>query len=230
MSEDKNKLNFKIKENINISNSISKIYKSKKSKKTLCNCLCCKKCNIFWKPLKRINKNQINFQQKSIKFKKEFHCYKECLNCKKYILKKEEQWKEYMATSGLQFDPITEQPKVNNQQIDVDKDDKETIIKKIKELNNYEFQPIKTTGDGNCMTRAILKSLDENEANHIELRQIFMDYIKNTEYEAGDQIFVEENCSNKEEYIEKAKEEGYYPSGITLESIVKKNKHYCWDL
>ena len=67
-----------------------------------------------------------------------------------------------MATSGLQFDPITEQPKVNNQQIDVDKDDKETIIKKIKELNNYEFQPIKTTGDGNCMTRAILKSIDEN--------------------------------------------------------------------
>ena len=216
MSEDKNKLNFKIKENLNISNSISKFYKSKKSKKTLCNYLWCKKCNIFWKPLKRINKNQINNPQKSINFKKEFHCYKECLNCKKYILKKEEQWKEYMATSGLQFDPITEQPKVNNQQIDVDKDDKETIIKKIKELNNYEFQPIKTTGDGNCMTRAILKSIDENEANHIELRQIFMDYIKNTEYEAGDQIFVEENCSNKEEYIENEKEEGYYLSGIAL--------------
>ena len=72
-----------------------------------------------------------------------------------------------MATSGLEFDPITEQPKINNKQIDIDKDDKDTIIKKVKELSLSEFQPIKTPGDGNCMTRAILKSKDENEANHI---------------------------------------------------------------
>ena len=222
MSEDKNNLKIKNKEKSNISNSISKFYKYNKGKRTLCNCLCCKKCNIYWRPLKRDNINNINNPQKSIKFKKEFHCFKECLNCKKYIQKKEEQWKEYMATSGLEFDPITEQPKINNKQIDIDKDDKDTIIKKVKELSLSEFQPIKTPGDGNCMTRAILKSIDENEANHIELRQILMDYIKNTEYEEENTIFIEEKCSNKEEYIKKAREEGYYLSGIALETMVKK--------
>ena len=30
-----------------------------------------------------------------------------------------------------------------------------------------------------------------------------MDYIKNTEYEEEDTIFIEEKCSNKEEYIKK---------------------------
>ena len=144
MSEDKNNLKIKNKEKSNISNSISKFYKYNKGKRTLCNCLCCKKCNIYWRPLKRDNINNINNPQKSIKFKKEFHCFKECLNCKKYIQKKEEQWKEYMATSGLEFDPITEQPKINNKQIDIDKDDKDTIIKKVKELSLSEFQPIKT--------------------------------------------------------------------------------------
>ena len=115
-----------------------------------------------------------------------------------------------MATSGLEFDPITKQPKINNLQIDVDKDNKETIIKKIKEIDKSEFQPIKTPGDGNCMTRAILKSINEEEANHLELRQIIMDYIQNTEYEAGDAVFIEEKCSNKEEYVGKAREDRYY--------------------
>ena len=41
-----------------------------------------------------------------------------------------------MSTSGFEFDLIKEKPKINNQQIDVDKEDKDTIIKKIKELNN----------------------------------------------------------------------------------------------
>ena len=48
------------------------------------------------------------------------------------ICKKEEQWKEYMGTSGLEFYPITNQPKVNQLQKDINKDNKVTIIKKIK--------------------------------------------------------------------------------------------------
>ena len=74
------------------------------------------------------------------------------------------------------------------------------------------------------MTRALLKSINEEEANHLELRQIIMDYIQNTEYEAGDAIFIEEKCSNKEEYVKKAREDGYYLSGIALEALVRKTK------
>lgn len=67
-----------------------------------------------------------------------------------------------MATSGLEFGPTTNQPKVNQLQIEFNKDNKVTIIKKIKALNRKEFQPIKTLWDGNYMTRAILKSIGEN--------------------------------------------------------------------
>ena len=128
-----------------------------------------------------------------------------------------------MATSGLEFGPTTNQQKVNQLQIEFNKDNKVTIIKKIKDLNRKEFQPIKTLGDGNCMTRAILKSIRENETNHLELRQILMDYIQNTNYdEEEDTLFKEENCDTKKEYIEKARSDGYFLSGITLETMVKK--------
>ena len=50
------------------------------------------------------------------------------------------------------------------------------------------------------MTKAILKGInEEEEENHIELRQIIMDYIWNTECEAGNTLFKKEKCSNKEE-------------------------------
>jgi len=72
------------------------------------------------------------------------------------------------------------------------------------------------------MTRAILKSIGENETNHLELRQILIDYIQNTNYEEEDTLFKEENCDTKKEYIEKARSDGYFLSGITLETMVKK--------
>ena len=71
------------------------------------------------------------------------------------------------------------------------------------------------------MTRAILQNINENEANHLELRQILMDYIQNMDYEAGDTIFLEEKCNSKEEYIAKARVEGYFLSGIVLETMAK---------
>lgn len=62
--------------------------------------------------------------------------------------KKEQQWAEYMISSGLDFDNKTKQPKVKNLQIDIAKDSKNDIIKKIKNLNQEDFQKIKTRGDG----------------------------------------------------------------------------------
>ena len=46
--------------------------------------------------IKKEKINQIIFPQKTIKFKKDFHCFKECNFCIKYIARKEEQWKEYI--------------------------------------------------------------------------------------------------------------------------------------
>lgn len=53
-----------------------------------------------------------------------------------------------MISSGLDFDNKTKQPKVKNLQIDIAKDSKNDIIKKIKNLNQEDFQKIKTRGDG----------------------------------------------------------------------------------
>ena len=95
MSEDKNDLKINKLIIPQTSDSLSKIYHSKISKKTKCNCLCCKNCNIYWRPLENSKSKEITNPQKTIKFKKEFYCFKDCLNCKKYIHKKEKQWKEY---------------------------------------------------------------------------------------------------------------------------------------
>ena len=221
MSE--NNLNLKTKAKTIQSNSNSNLsfYKIKRKKQTECNCICCKKCNLYWKPLKKENLNQIIFPQKTIKFKKDFHCFKDCNFCIKYIARKEEQWKEYMATSGFEFDPITKQPKVNDMIIDIDKDNKDTIIKKIKEINKKEFQPVKTLEDGNCMTRSILRSIGENEENHLELRQILIDYVQNTKYENEREIFNGENYSSKMEYVKNARKDGFYLSEFVLETMAK---------
>ena len=50
-----------------------------------------------------------------------------------------------------------------------------------------------------------------------------MDYIQNTNYdEEEDTLFKEENCDTKKEYIEKERSDGYFLSGIILETMVKK--------
>ena len=56
------------------------------------------------------------------------------------------------------------------------------IIKKIKDLTISVFQQLKqkVRGDGNCLPRAILRSIEENELEHLELGQIIVD---NVDYE-----------------------------------------------
>ena len=224
---EKNILNYdktknKNKENINI-NTFSKKFRKNNS---LCNILCCKYCNDYWKPYKRKIENPvIDVNPKKIKFRKEFRCYKNCQNCKRYILKKELQWKEYMAVSGLEFDEITKQPKIKKAQIDINEDNIDISIAKIKDLKREDFQIIKTNGDGNCLTRALLKSIEEEELKHIELREIIADLIEEDNLaEFGEDLFKEEKCKNKKEYIEKVRTDGFYLGGIALGIIAKKCK------
>ena len=130
-----------------------------------------------------------------------------------------------MISSGLDFDNKTKQPKVKNLQIDIAKDSKNDIIKKIKNLNQEDFQKIKTRGDGNCLLRAILKSINENELKFNELRQIISDIIEGSELsEIGDELFKEENCANKSEYVKNIRTDGYYLGGIILEILTKELK------
>ena len=49
---------------------------------------------------------------------------------------------------------------------------------KIKDLKKEDFQVIKTKGDGNCLPRALLKSIEEEEIKHLELRQLITDLIE----------------------------------------------------
>ena len=53
----------------------------------------------------------------------------------KYIRKKEQQWDEYVATSGLEFDTESKQPLIKKIQIDIKEDKKEIVIQKIKDLS-----------------------------------------------------------------------------------------------
>ena len=111
-----------------------------------------------------------------------------------------------MISSGLDFDNKTKQPKIKKLQIDIAKDSKNDIIKKIKNLNQEDFQKIKTRGEGNCLLRAILKSINENELKFKELRQIISDIIEGSELsEIGDELFKEENCTNKSDYVNNIK-------------------------
>lgn len=84
--------------------------------------------------------------------------------------------------------------------MDIDPENKRILAEKIREINKKEFQPICTATDGKCLTMAILRRIEEEEANHLELRNILIDYVLNTEYEAGNSIFQEENYKNKGEY------------------------------
>ena len=61
-----------------------------------------------------------------------------------------------MISSGLEFDEATKQPKIKNLQIDISNDSKNEVSKKIKDLNEKDFQKLDTKGDGNCLLRAIL--------------------------------------------------------------------------
>ena len=153
----KQKMNIK-----KINQTLDKIYIKKEHKSKECNCLCCKYSNDFWRPYKS-NPTSLNTTVKRIKFKKSFYCNQNCLNCKKYIHKKEQQWQEYMISSGLEFDEATKQPKIKNLQIDISNDSKNEVSKKIKDLNEKDFQKLDTKGDGNCLLRAILKSTGNNE-------------------------------------------------------------------
>ena len=82
-----------------------------------------------------------------------------------------------MATSGLDFDIETNQPKMESIQINILNDTKTDAINKIKDITINEFQKIEVKKDGNCLPRAILKSIKENELYHPELRQIITDII-----------------------------------------------------
>ena len=130
--------------------------------------------------------------------------------------KKEIQWKEYMATSGLDFDIETNQPKMESIQINILKDTKTDVINKIKDITINEFQKIEVKKDGNCLPRAILKSIKENELYHPELRQIITDIILEEDFGNIEELFKEENCKNKEEYAKKIRKDGYYLGDIVL--------------
>ena len=138
----------------------------------------------------------------------------------KYIEKKKRQWKTYKAMAGIEMDNKKNQPKIEKLQIDVDVDQNEEIIDKIKNISKKEFQIIETKKDGNCLFYSILKSIKENIVKHTELRQIVCDYIESNDYET-DVIFEEEKCKTKNEYVKKLRKNGEYANDIALEAIAK---------
>lgn len=71
-------------------------------------------------------------QPKTIRFKRNYYCDKNCFNYRKYIHKKEGQWKEYMATSGMEFNPITKKPKKQSLQMNIDQENKRILVEKIR--------------------------------------------------------------------------------------------------
>ena len=85
-----------------------------------------------------------------------------------------------MISSGLEFDEAIKQPKIKKLQIDISNDSKNEVSKKIKDLNEKDFQKLDTKGDGNCLLSAILKSTGNNELRFPELRQLVSDIIENS--------------------------------------------------
>ena len=83
----------------------------------------------------------------------------------------------------------------------------------------------KTKGDGNYFLRAIFKSTENNELRFPELRQIVSDIVENSDLtEIGEELFKEEKCNNKEEYIRKIRTDGYFLGDIILEILSKELK------
>ena len=98
----------------------------------------------------------------------------------------------YVAASGTEIYTKRNQPKIENIQIDISKDKKETIIEKIKNITKRDFQKIETKKDGNCMFYAILKSIKDKEYNHQEMRQISADYVESLDIDNENVVFEEE--------------------------------------
>ena len=75
------------------------------------------------------------------------------------------------------------------------------------------------------MLRAILKSTGNNELRFPELRQLVSDIIENSNHsEVGEDLFKEEKCKSKEEYINKIRKDGCYLGRIILEVLSKELK------
>ena len=135
---------------------------------------------------------------------------------------KKKQWEIYLIIRNKEQSEENEQSKNNSSIINIDKDDKKEILTKIKNIKKNEFSKIETKKNRNCMYYAILKSIKSKEIGHLELRQITADYIESINYEDEEEIFKEENCQNKIQYLNKIKKNGEYTNSIVLEAIAKK--------
>ena len=61
------------------------------------------------------------------------------------------------------------------------------------------------------MVRAILRSNGEDELKYPELRQIIGDLIEEFDFkEKGIDLFIEDKCETKDEYIKKIRTDGEY--------------------
>ena len=120
------------------------------------------------------------------------------------------------------MDTNRNQPKIENIQIDISKDKKETIKEKIKNITKRDFQKIETKKDGNCMFYAILKSIKDREYIHKELRQIAADFVESLDINNENAVFEEEGVSSKKECVNKIRNNGQYTNAKVLEAITKK--------
>ena len=120
------------------------------------------------------------------------------------------------------MDTNRNQPKIENILIDINKDKKETIKEKIKNITKRDFQKIETKKDGNCMFYAILKSIKNSEYIHKELRQIAADFVESLDINNENAVFQEEGVSSKKEYVNKIRKDGVFTNGIVLDAITKK--------
>ena len=128
----------------------------------------------------------------------------------------------YVAASGIEIDTKRNQPKIENIQIDISKDKKETIKEKIKNITKRDFQKIETKKDGNCMFHAILKSIKDREYIHKELRQIAADFVESLDIDNENAVFEEEGVNSKKEYVNKIRKDGVFTNGIVLDAITKR--------
>ena len=101
---------------------------------------------------------------------------------------------ENITKNDIQMEDLTE-VKSEEIGINLEKDDANTILQKLQKINIIRFPERKVDGDGSCLYRAVLVSLNEDVTKYMEIRNNLSNLILNSEIA---QDFIESrNCKTK---------------------------------
>ena len=193
-----------------------------------CNVLRCKKCHpnqpkLTKKEIERIKElNNKRTKPRALKY-----CQKECKSCKNYCERANYYIEQEILKYYLKGMPNTNQENNNqeigdkepNQELPGNEEEQIELADHNKEIDVY-FDLIKINGNGNCLFKSILESLNIEQAKHKILREIAA---KSIEERKWDQNVLEGlKINSPKELADKVRQEDSFVGETAISSLAEK--------